>query len=203
MLLNRIAGLAGLATYAVLVFEMTRLWVMPETTDVERIQTLAVMMGFEFIMVHSGVFMAVFPRKMALFIFVPVYALFAFAMNSMAPGNTILWLYFAVVFFRMRFAFSDPKSKEKDQAMLISLAAVMTYFFLVLGFAMGSNHVPKLGLTDQFLLQSGYRESVKAGGIFLDTPNVPLAMGVVYFSLIAFFEAKIYGLFKPSPKLAD
>ncbi len=200
---NRITGLAGLATYAVLIFEMARLWIAPDISDIERIQTLAVMMAFEFIMVHSGVFMAVFPRKMSLFIFVPFYASFAFAMNAMAPGNTILWLYFAVVFFRMRFAFSDPNSEDKDRAMGMSLAAVTTYFFLVLGFAIGNEAVPELGLTEQFLIESGYRDTLEGGGIFVDTPNVPMALGIVYFSLIALWEIKIFRLFKPQVKTSD
>jgi len=200
---NRLSGLAGLATYAFLIFEMARLWIAPDTSDVERIQTLAVMMAFEFIMVHSGVFMAVFPRKMALFVFVPFYAAFAFAMNAMAPGNTILWLYFAVVFFRMRFAFSDPKSEDKTRAMGMSLAAVTTYFFLVLAFAIGSEAVPELGLSEQFLIESGYKETVEGGGIFVDTPNVPMALGIVYFSLISLWEIKIYRLFKPQAKASN
>jgi hypothetical protein len=200
---NRIAGLAGLATYAFLVIEMGRLWIAPDVSDVQRIQTLSVMMAFEFIMVHSGVFMAVFPKKMSLFLFVPFYAAFAFAMNAMTPGNTILYLYCAIVFFRMRFAFSDPNSEDKNRAMGMSLAAVMTYFFLVLGFAIGSEAVPELGLTQQFLIESGYIETVKGGGIFVDKPNVPMALGVVYFSLIALWEIKIYHLFEHPTKTAD
>jgi len=94
--------------YVVLVFEMLRLWLSPDAMQIDRLNTLAVMMGFEFIMIHSGVFMSVMPRKISLFFLIPFYSTFAFAMNTMVSGNTILWLYFGVVLLRMRFAFSNP-----------------------------------------------------------------------------------------------
>ena len=196
-LFYRLSGWIGILIYAALIYEMLRLWIAPTADDTARILTLAVMMGFEFIMVHSGVFMAVFPRKISLFIFVPIYGLFAWSFNSMVPGNEILYLYLGVVFVRMRFAFSNATEKEKSMNMLMSLIAVMSYFFLILIFAFNSERIPKMGLTPEFLESSGYLKDVAVGGIFTDMPNVPLAMGVIYFTLLAYSEIKIYKLLTP------
>lgn len=193
----RVLGWVGILIYGALIYEMWRLWSAPNPDDIDRILTLAVMMGFEFIMVHSGVFMSVFPRKMSLFIFVPFYGLFALAFNTMTPGNEILFLYLGVVFIRMRFAFSNPIEQEKGANMGMSLIAVLLYFFLIMGFAIGSDHIPELGLTPEFLKATGYLNEDTIGGIFTEMPQVPMAMGIVYFALLALAEIKIYKLLKP------
>ena len=182
--------------YVVLVFEMLRLWLSPDAMQIDRLNTLAVMMGFEFIMIHSGVFMSVMPRKISLFFLIPFYSTFAFAMNTMVSGNTILWLYFGVVLLRMRFAFSNPSPHQKQRAILVSICAALLYFLLLVFMVLIADLIPKFGLTNTFLNESGYRDSLKSGGVFLDMPHVPMAMGVIYFTLIAFMEAKFYGLLK-------
>jgi len=182
---------------------MARYWISPDPENTDRLLTLAVMMGFEFIMVHSGVFMAVMPKKVSLFFLIPAYSLFALAMNSMVPGNSILWLYFGVVLVRMRFAFSNPKGPELQAATTTSLCAVLIYFILLVIFALGAEAIPRLGLTDTFLIESGYRASITTGGLFIDTPHVPMAMGVVYFTLLAFLEVLIFKHISPPAKQGD
>ncbi len=190
-MITRLSFWIGPLIYALLVFEMGRYWIAPDPNNTDRLQTLAVMMVFEFIMVHSGVFMAVMPKKISLLFFVPVYGVFALAMNTMAPGNTILWIYLSVVFVRMRFAFSNPKGSEPQIAITISLCAVLIYFALLVSFILNAHLVPKIGLTDQFLLESGYKDSITTGGLLTDMPQVSMAMGVVYFSLLALIEIVI------------
>ena len=164
----------------------------PGPTDGIIILTFGVMMGFEFILVHSGVFMAMAPRWLSLTLLVPTYALFAWAMNSAVPGNAILWLYLGVTFTRMRFAFSNPSAEAKSANMLFSISAVITYFILIIIFASSSESLPRFGITEAYLQSIGYNDLHDSGGIFIDLPNVPLAMGVVYFALLAVYEWVIY-----------
>lgn len=191
----QIWGWVGVALYLLLAFQMARLLVYPGPDDGPIILTFGAMMAFEFILVHSGVFMAVFPRKMSLLIFVPLYGLFAWAMSSTIPGNTILWLYLGVVFTRMRFAFSSPTPEAKGANILFSLAAVSTYFVLIFVFAFSSELLPRLGVTEAFLQSINYADLHDSGGLFIDLPHVPLTIGIVYFTLLAFYEWAISNKF--------
>lgn len=169
----------------------------PGPDDGPIILTFGMMMGFEFILVHSGVFMAVMPRWLSLSVFFPLYGVFALAMNSMIPGNAILWLYLSVTLTRMRFAFSKPSPEAKNVNIMFSVAAVTTYFILIFIFAFSSGILPKFGITESYLQSVGYSDLHDSGGIFIDLPHVPLAMGVVYFTALAFYEWGIPKMFSP------
>ena len=196
----KLSNWIGIAIYGWIIVEMFQLWHHPGPDDAARILTLATIMAFEFVLVHSGVFMAVMPKKISLLVFIPFYGVFALAMNAMTPGNTILWLYLGIIAVRMRFAFSNPTEEAKGKNMTMSVAAVMTYFVLIFVFAFGANIIPDLGLTAEYLESSGF-QTLRNGatGIFIESPQVPLAMGIVYFTLIALWEIKIFGLLKPAP----
>ncbi|WP_278020059.1 hypothetical protein [Flavobacterium ginsengisoli] len=95
----------GFQAYYAYVFLMV--WTHPELHPVSLINDLAVLMAFEFIMVHSGVFMAVMPKKWSLFVFFPLYGLFAYSFNESVVNTNILYIYLLTVLNRMRFAFSN------------------------------------------------------------------------------------------------
>lgn len=196
--LSRAIGFVGnwlnIALYGWLIYEMLSLWLAPESSDALRVLTLAVMMGMEFIMGHSGVFMAVLRRSWSMILLVPIYGLFAWGFSNYVPGNEMMWIYFGVIAMRMRFAFSKPTEAQINKNILMSISTVMTYFFLIFIFAFNAERLPAFGLTTEFLTASGYHDLHDSGGIFIDTPHVALAMGVVYFSFLALWEVLIYGL---------
>lgn len=198
--LGSIGNWLNIALYGWLVFEMLKLWIAPENDDALRVLTLAVMMGMEFIMGHSGVFMAVLRRSWAIVILIPFYALFAWGFSSYVPGNKMMWIYFGIIAMRMRFAFSNPTKDQINKNILMSLATVITYFILVFIVAINADNIPVFGLTDEYLQSSGYNDIRESGGIFLDTPNTALAMGIVYFTILAIWEILIYGLLKTPNK---
>lgn len=45
------------------------LWINPSIEGVDKIYTIAILSSFEFFMIHSGVFMAVFSKKVSLIYF--------------------------------------------------------------------------------------------------------------------------------------
>ncbi|WP_428230815.1 hypothetical protein [Flavobacterium sp.] len=171
----------GFQAYYATVFLMV--WLHPEQHPVSLINDLAVLMAFEFIMVHSGVFMAVMPKKLSFFVFFPMYGLFALAFNHSVINTNIFYIYLLTVLNRMRFAFSDVGPEVRALQIGKSVSKAMFYFFLIFAVAFGNALIPKFGLTEDFLEKSNYFDSVKSSGLFIDKPYVPICMGFIYYSL--------------------
>ena len=190
---------SGVIMNLIFVAQAYLLWTSPTVDDVNKIYTIAVLMGFEFFMVHSGVFMTVFPKKISLYIFFPLYGMFALAINAMADGNTVLYLYLIVIFHRMRFAFFNVNQGLKNKAMMFSVWAVIIWMFTVVMIMINKHNFPLLGLTDDFLIISGYREKHSIGA-FTDDPNLAMAFGVIYYSLLALTEFNLTRAYIKHPK---
>ena len=122
---------AGILMNVFIVYQLLQLWVFPQPTQAEKIYSMSSLMAFEFVLVHSGVFMALMPKKWSLIIFVPFYGLFAYAFNKSMPNNVILITYMFVVLNRMRFAFFNVDKKFKDRTILFSIIALIVYFILI------------------------------------------------------------------------
>jgi len=175
--------LVDVGLYLWMAYCFLKLWVMPTAEDVDRIYFMSILIAFEFIMVHSGVFMAAMPLKWSLLLFFPVYGLFAFAFNLFVSDNSILYLYLGVVLFRMRFAFFNKSKQATDQAIGFSAYAVMVYFIPMIIVAIFSEKVPEFGVSPEFLEQAGYK--IKIGGIFTEMPQTALCLGACYYILLA------------------
>lgn len=176
---------SGIFLNLLLAYQCYRLWHNPGLEDAEKIYSLAILLAFEFVMVHSGVFMAVMSRKITLLILAPLYLLFAFAFNASAPNNIVLITYLIVIFNRMRFAFTDVSEEIKSRAVFTSVLAVIIYFFLLMIVAFNNESIDAHGLTEEFLSASNYNNIKQTGGIFLDTPQVALCFGVWYYILLS------------------
>lgn len=176
-------------SYAHLAYTYYRLWVLPTPEDAEQILTYSLLMLFEFILIHSGVFMALFSKsRAALLFFIVFYSGFAFALNRLAPNNTILITYMFVVFNRMKTAFYARTPAMKRNIMKYSAVVATLYFFLLIAFVFGEGLIPALGVTEGFLSAIGYHSLTSTGGMFIEEPRVPLALGVVYFSVLGLGE---------------
>jgi len=185
----------GVLINSIMAYQFYLLWTNPSIEDVNKIYSVAVLMGFEFIMTHSGVFMSVFPKKLSLYIFFPFYGLFALAFNSMVEGNTILYLYLIVVFNRMRFAFSNVNKVLKTKAILMSIFAAITYFVMIFIFTFNAENISVLGLTEEYITMSGYNKTKKIGGIFTDMPHVAISFSVFYYIALALIELFLLKVF--------
>ncbi len=170
---------------AVIGVQYLQLWVSPSYDDPSKIFQMATLIAFEFIMVHSGVFMAMMPKKITLFLLVPIYGLFAYAFNSTIGDNSIVILYSITVFNRMRFAFFNANKKLRFSQITKSLIAVTLYFFLILIVAIGNKFVPSFGLSEENLININYKSVQNHGGLFLDEPKTAMCMGFLYYTLLA------------------
>ncbi|WP_335966758.1 hypothetical protein [Galbibacter sp. PAP.153] len=186
---------AGILMNTFIVYQFLQLWFFPQLNQAEKIYSMSSLMAFEFVLVHSGVFMALMPKKWSLIVFVPFYGLFAYAFNKSMPNNVILITYMFVILNRMRFAFFNVDKKLKDRTILFSIIALIAYFVLLFIVAFSSKILPPFGLTNEFLNTSGYNElknsSGGSGGLFLDAPQTGLLMGVLYYSVLTIIEAKL------------
>ena len=193
----RISEWLSIGLYAVLIFEYISLWRDPALADAERIATLTMVVVFEFVLAHSGVFMAVFPKRIALFVFVPFYGMFAYALNASVPGNSIAILYLGVVLMRMRFIFSAPSDDVKLRAVGLSFFSVFLVMACLIGFSAGADNIPKLGLDEAYLSAVDFENIRDGSGDFERSPHAAMAMGATYFTLLALLEIWINGLLKP------
>lgn len=178
---------SGVVMNLLLAAQAYLLWTNPTVNDANKIYTIAVLMGFEFFMIHSGVFMAAFPRKISLYVFFPLYGMFALAINAMTDGNAVLYLYLIVIFQRMRFAFFNANKGLKNKAISFSAWAVIIYMFSIMIVLFNSDNVSVFGLTNDFLVISGYRDKHSVG-VFTDSPNLAMAFAVIYYGLLALTE---------------
>ena len=178
----------GAAFNLIIAWRYFQLWSSPGPDDGELILSFATLMAFEFVMVHSGVFMAVFPRKWSLMGFFPFYGLFALAFSASMPNNIILWVYLMTIAGRMRFAFQDVPMGERVRLIIRSAFAAFIYLVLTFAVAIGEPFIPELGLSREFLNSIGYFDISDTGGLFVDEPKTAMSLGVFYFTAITIME---------------
>ena len=180
---------AGIIMKLIIAYQFSVIWFQPEVSDVSKISSMAILMVFEFVMVHSGVFMAVMPKKISLFILIPFYGLFAWGFSSAMEGNDILIIYLLVVLNRMRFAFSDVDIQIRSRAMLFSISAAFLYLILIFIILFSNGIFGELGLTQEFLKSSGYFETLTSSGEFVERPHTAISFGFFYYCFLAIIEA--------------
>ncbi|SFS39708.1 hypothetical protein SAMN04487906_0304 [Zhouia amylolytica] len=179
----------GIMMNIIIALQFLMLWIDPKPDQAAQIMNLAILIAAEFIMLHTGIFMAVFPKKYTLFIFFPFYGLFAYFFNTLVTNNLIIMVYLITILNRMRFAFSNPSPELKKRTKVMAVSAGFTYFILIFIIGFGSPYIPSLGLNDQFLDQSGYHLIRTQGGLFLEKPYTAICLGFSYYSITAIIEA--------------
>lgn len=191
--LNSFSVYTGWIFNILLAGQFLQLWVYPFPGQVEKIYGLSLLIIFEFVMVHSGIFMALFPPKISLLIFFPFYGLFAIVFSLIAGNLTIIVLYLIVVFNRMRFAFFDVGDEARGNMILQSILSLLLYFALIILVAISSNIIPAFGLNENFLSLAEYEEVKKgATGIMVDSPQTSMCLGVLYYIILTFIDYKLF-----------
>ncbi|OAT49126.1 hypothetical protein [Providencia heimbachae] len=160
-------------------------WFYPEYYNAEIIYNLTIILIFEFILVHSGVFMAVIQNKLALAGFALFYGIFALAINTSVLGDApiILYLYSATVINRMVFGLTSRTPQERQENMLYSALMALNFMFCIFAALILSFMVPYGGLTPSYLSSISYFDVMSSGGEFPEKPHVAFAFGVMYFSM--------------------
>lgn len=183
----------GIAQTGLIALQYLYLWLFADTEDAYKVYSMAILMGFEFIMLHSGVFMATVPRKYSILVFFPVYGLFAYAFHRMMRegDNVIMVIYLTTVLNRMRFAFFNADQEMKNRAGMLSIIAITGYFFLLLAVVIGSSFVPAFALGQSFTSSDVYREVATSGGVFTDKPYTAICLGFLYYSMLSYVNYRM------------
>lgn len=185
---NAIRALSKMVNYGFSLFYVgfiLSVWFYPEYYNAEIIYNLTIILIFEFILVHSGVFMAVIQNKIALVGFALFYGVFALAINTSVLGDApiILYLYSATVINRMIFGLSSRSPQERQENMGYSALMALNFMFCIFAALILSFMVPYGGLTPSYLSSIDYYTAMTSGGEFPENPHVAFAFGVMYFSM--------------------
>lgn len=179
-LIRQLFKYSDVLTSLVMAAVCLRYWIAPAPEDGENIYMLTVFLMFDFILLHSGAFMAFVTGKIGIFIFFPLYGLFALAFAIMAGTSQILWLYLFVVLNRMRFAFFNQGSKAAIVNFKVSFFRAFVWFFSLLFVVLIADLLPELGHKGMAFPDIG-------GDVF-DKTHVAMFFGVFYNLALAVFE---------------
>lgn len=199
-------SLFTILTYFSLALKHLWLWLWPSADTMEALITLGTLMAFEFIMLHSGLFMFALSgsKKMLVGLFF-FYGLFALIFNLAMPHNEIIYLYMFVVISRVKILFFEEKEELKQDLLIYSFVRTMIYFVLVITITLLGEKIPEMGLTTQFLSDNNYRSFTgNTSGVFVDFPQVPMCLGFVYFTLLGLLDTKkLLSKSKTAPESAN
>gem|GEM_PF-634423 len=184
-----IFSLIGVIMNGWLAYIFLTLWLHPQASDVEMIYSLTILILFEFVLVHSGVFMSILGRSWKGWLgFIFMYGLFALAFNTFVNGNQIIILYGAVVLNRMLPGLLNSGKPDKEQGLMMSAVYALIYLGLFFPLIFGSSYIPRLGLTEAFLTSVDYLSVNQAGGDFAGAPHVFMCFGVLYYLILMLLE---------------
>ena len=159
-------------------------WVSPSKFSPEFIISLQIIMLFEFVLVHSGIFMSL--GKYAALFFFPFYFLFAWAFNHILPDNTIMYLYLFTIFNRFLIGFDVTKRKNDNPLIRAFYRCFATYFPIFVGTILFSKLLPDFGLTAD--IQKEIQEAVKVNFKGDITLKMNISCGFFYYLLLIFWE---------------
>jgi len=163
------------------------LWLHPQSNDVEMINNLTILVVFEFVLVHSGVFMSILGRSWKGWAgFIVFYGIFALAFNAMVNDNQILIIYGVVVLNRMLPVILSSKKTGKAQGLLMSFIYATIYLVLLFSVVFGSSYIPQFGLTEAFLESADFSSINLEGGGFFEVPHIIMCFGVLYYLILMF-----------------
>lgn len=160
-------------------------WWFPEHFSVQTIYNLTVLFLFEFILVHSGVFMAAFSRTKFVFALIPIYGIFTLIINSMIMGeeNLIIWLYAVIVANRIIGGYQVKTQEEFGKNLLYSALLVINFMFSLFSVLILQFLVPYGGLTPEYLNEINYLYLIPQHSDYFNVPHIGMAYGTLFYGI--------------------
>ena len=160
------------------------IWMAPTLFSPEFIFSTIALLAFEFILLHSALFMV-----LSYWLFIPVYFLFAYAFNKASPDNSIMIIYLLTVLNRVRYIFSTNSDELQGKSVIRGIYYFFyAYFPLMLLVIVLEliGLIPELGMGKEVLKDMGYKY---LGRSDLD-PQTMMLFGVLYYSRTLLLERK-------------
>lgn len=183
--------------YLISIFICCKFWLFPDLSNAHFLTNSIHLFVTEFLLVHSGVFMAVFARSKKIIVVIIIYGFLIFDLAKSFGDNYFFYLYLLIVLLRMRSAFSGFNPLIFFKNIMMSVAGIL--FFMIAGISMAilENYIPVLGLREDYLNNSGFRwENKDSGGMIVDKPYLIMYFWIVYFTLWFFLEIYLIRLKK-------
>lgn len=70
------------------------------------------------------------------------------------------------------------------------MIALAVYFVLTVSVVCAESVIPSFSLGTAFSESASYTREVRAGGLFVEKPYVPICLGFLYYSVLSFFNFK-------------
>jgi len=153
------------------------------------------LMLLEFILLHSGAFMAVVlgikqslsKRLMVFFGFVLLYGLMIWGVSLALDNSGLMWIFIAVVAGRLTTAFFN---REIGIGAILARSTIGIVCYLFVVFATVFVPVPEWGITPQ-VLEQVYPD--RGSGVWEDEPQRAIVGAAVYFLLMGLAELLLLG----------
>lgn len=173
------------ATQLLYIAFIITVWWFPEHFSVQTIYNLTVLFLFEFILVHSGVFMAAFARTKLVFALIPFYGIFALIINSMIIGdeNLIIWLYAVIVANRIISGYQVKTKEEMGKNLFYSALLVLNFMLCLFSVMIFKFLVPYGGLTPQYLNEINYLYLIPQHSDYFNVPHIGMAYGTLFYGI--------------------
>lgn len=173
------------ATQLLYIAFIITVWWFPEHFSVQTIYNLTVLFLFEFILVHSGVFMAAFARTKLVFALIPFYGIFALIINSMIMGdeNLIIWLYAVIVANRIISGYQVKTKEEMGKNLFYSALLVLNFMLCLFSVMIFKFLVPYGGLTPQYLNEINYLYLIPQHSDYFNVPHIGMAYGTLFYGI--------------------
>lgn len=173
------------ATQLLYIAFIITVWWFPEHFSVQTIYNLTVLFLFEFILVHSGVFMAAFARTKLVFALIPFYGIFALIINSMIMGdeNLIIWLYAVIVANRIISGYQVKTKEEMGKNLFYSALLVLNFMLCLFSVMIFRFLVPYGGLTPQYLNEINYLYLIPQHSDYFNVPHIGMAYGTLFYGI--------------------
>jgi len=159
------------------------IWFVPTAFSNETIIGTRALIAFEFIILHSALFMMI-----SYWVFIPLYFLFAFSFNHFTSDNAIMITFLVIVLNRVRFIFMKNGDELGGKNVVRALYQFFLNYFplMFLGVVFQSiGLIPELGLSE---------ETIKNKGIIdrwdYEHPTV-MAVGFFYYLRAIYLDKKL------------
>lgn len=187
-----ISGILAAGPQFYLAWLLLQVWIDPASIENGAWVRLGVgLMALEFILVHSGVFIASLAcakistiKKLVSFTGLALfYSAFAWAFSTSLGGMSLLKVYGFVMAGRLSFILSGVDEAAQKRAIGMSALSVLIYLLMIFASVLFS--WPEMGLTFE-MVQKFYPDH--GGGLWEQEPHRAIGAAVVYFALMGFFE---------------
>lgn len=173
----------GLLINILMCFLCLAIWMVPTAFSADTIISTRALLAFEFIILHSAIFMMA-----GKWLMVPLYFLFAYSFNQQAPDNAIMITYLVIVLNRVRFMFMENGS---DLEGMNAGRAIYQFFFNYFPLILICILLERIGLMPRFGMSEETLKNMEATDHGDVSHATMMAFGFFYYLRGIYLDKKL------------